>query len=492
MKTQKRICSLIGALVLSARAVSPSLAQMTVQIVNLNPAYGYSNIYVSFVGTPTISGAIGGGGITLGSNYTATAINGGCIITNFTAGAKIAIALGQPLTSGNAGNLFAWNFNNPSLADYYTRWDKVELSYVTNNNFNTANLTADDFASIPLKVDNGVNKLDWHFQGTMQGLLGSLAALCGTNALAVAVTNGQILRVISPHTSYNAPWPTLQAYAGYAQTNGMKVNVAGSYLGSGQNTNQFSFQTYNLMAFFTNGGSLMMTGSCSVVGSTTIEIAPSDLSLGLYSAAPNYTVNGVLTNNSNCVYDAAVRDILAAFNLGLPCTTRIDPRTSVAFTNEATQVWYNYPANGVVSTSLDPTNVFGALWGSGTNFYNQFANILSTNTDAYGFPFSDTLFKPLLPLTGNPTLTITILPDTGSTPPPATGMYFSHVAVTGGVATLTLTNLTVGSSNSIDRTSNLSDANSWQNVTNFIATGYVTNYSEAVRATNTFFRARHP
>jgi hypothetical protein len=487
MQSLSHAFGLVGLILGPGAALFPATAQMTIQVVNQNRAYADTNVFISFGGAPTITGMIDGQAILLGTNYSIAQINKGCSVTSFSDGAKIFVSLGRLLTSGNSANRFARNFANPSLADYYTRWDKVELSYKTTDPGSVANLSADDFASIPMKLSNGSESVAWHYHDSMQAVLASLAGFSGNSTQSVVSTNSQIIRVISPHTSYSAPWPSMQPYIDYVKTNSIRTMVVGTYNGRADlNTNAWASQTYNLTAVINDSGDLVLTGSCSVAGSTTITIAATDVPEALYSANPFYTANGVYTNNSNSVFDAAVRDILAGFNLGLVGTSKVDPRTNVAFSNETTQVWYNYPGNGSVTSSLVYTDVFGALWRPGTTFFNQYANILSTNTDAYSFPFNDTLAKPLLPLINNPTLTITILPDSAS----SAGPLFSSIAISNGLATLTLVNLTVGSSNSIDRTSHLRDPNGGQNVTNFIAASTTTNYSEATRSTNTFFRAR--
>ncbi|MEI9962663.1 MAG: hypothetical protein WDM76_16565 [Limisphaerales bacterium] len=106
-------------------------AQLILQVVNHNPAYSDTNVYFRFGGSSAITGTINGQPIKLGTNYSIAEIGSGVQITSFTAGAKIFIALGAPFVSGTPGNLFNPNFANSSLPDYYTRWDKVELSYIT-------------------------------------------------------------------------------------------------------------------------------------------------------------------------------------------------------------------------------------------------------------------------------------------------------------------------------------------------------------------------
>src|SRR5262249_10578312 len=152
----------------------------------------------------------------------------GVVIRKFTGGAKVFISLGAPLISGSTGNLFNPNFANSSLPDYYTRWNKVELSYQMTDPGSVANLTADDFVSIPMRLTAGNASIGWHFQGSVSQLLSNLAALTGNSSLAVVTSNSQIIRVISPHTSFNAPWPSYEPYIDYVRSHAIGTHVAGT------------------------------------------------------------------------------------------------------------------------------------------------------------------------------------------------------------------------------------------------------------------------
>jgi len=468
----------------------PALAQMTLQITNHNSAYNASNVYFRFGGADSISGTIDGQPIQLGTSYSISQIGSGIQITRFTGGAKIFIALGASFSSGDAGNNYNPNFANASLGDYYTRWDKVELSYVTTDPSSVANLTADDFASIPMRLTAGGASVGWHLTNSMNALLAQLAALSGNDPQAIAITNSQIVRVMSPHTAFYANWPSLQPYIDYVRSNAIVTHVVGAYDGRAPFTlPEWQQQSYDLTAFVDSATNLVLTGTCGIVGATTITISSQELLEAIYSASPNYVVNGVYANNSNSVFDAIVRDALAGFNLGLVGTSRIDPRTGSPFTNESTQVWYNYPQNGTVTESLRYTNVFAALWGADKKFYNQYAAILSDITDAYGFPYNDTLAKPLLPLVNNPTLTLEILPDE---PPPGGEVLpiISNIAATNGAVALTITRLDPGISYSVERSTDLRSAGAWETVMNFVASGSDTNYIETLVSSNAFFRVR--
>ena len=209
----------------------PALAQMTLQITNHNSAYNDSNVYFRFGGADSISGTIDGQPIQLGTSYSISEIGSGIQITRFTGGAKIFIALGASFSSGDAGNNYNPNFANASLGDFYTRWDKVELSYVTTDPSSVANLTADDFASIPMKLTAGGVSVGWHLTDSMNALLAQLAALSGNDPRATVITNSQLVRVISPHTAFYANWPSMQPYIDYVRSNAIVMHVVGTYDG---------------------------------------------------------------------------------------------------------------------------------------------------------------------------------------------------------------------------------------------------------------------
>ncbi len=92
----------------------------------------------------------------------------GVNITTYASG-RIYLSIGAGLTSPNAGNGYAPNFNNPDLADFSTRWDKIELTIQpgANGTSGGVNLTSQDFFGLPLDVtttggSQAPAHLTWH------------------------------------------------------------------------------------------------------------------------------------------------------------------------------------------------------------------------------------------------------------------------------------------------------------------------------------------
>ncbi len=483
MPPMKRSFPLLVALcvVLASAGIAP--AQLHLRVVNHNRSYCDTNVFFRFGGSPpSYEGTINGQPILKGTNYTIADIGSGIAITSCTPSAKIFVSLGRPFGSGDAGNNFNPNFANPSLPDFSNRWDKIELSYLTTDPNSCANLTADDFAGVPMRISTTNGAMAWHFHDTMNSLLGRLAALTSNSPIAVVTSQVGFVRVINPHTAANAPWPSLAPYLHHVREHSITTRVEGLYNGIG-GTGPWQAQRYYFHGYIDAQTNLVLVGSGTVVGAKTLMIHNTNLEQYVWDANPWYYVNGSRTNNSNCVYDCVMRDILAGLNLGLVGTTRIDPRTAVPFTNETTEFWYNY--NGVAGSSLHYTNVFGALWDPGTHYYNQYAAILATNTDAYSFPFNDTLAKPLLPLGWSPcTMTLEILPDD-------LGAYISGMSISNGLVTLTVASFFPNNSNDLDRTSAPGLTSGWQNVASFVAATTASNHTEALTGTATVFRVRY-
>ncbi len=91
---------------------------------------------------------------------------------------------------------------------------------------------------------------------------------------------------------------------------------------------------------------------------------------------PPYQLDGSPGHFDNTVYDAVIRDVLAGFNLGFVASATTDPSTGTAFGDEASGLWLKSPK---AFDFLQP----------GQPFYNQYARVIATNSNAYGFPYSD-------------------------------------------------------------------------------------------------------
>ncbi len=352
---------------------------------------------------------------------------------------KLLFSLGGTLTTSQNTN-----FNNPSVADYGTRWDKVEMTYSAAGNSGSANLTATDFFGFELTLQtyNGSGVLqatrDWSPNLSTAQVLANLATTYstyfGASVTSAAVATGpsglavpgygNVLRVIAPSTlpasdintivQNPTGWPT--AYVSYVMNNHITTEVKGTFDGNAQ----YPATTYDFFASIpttpgngANPGDLLMIGT-GIDAGQTIDVPGSLLATYIISCNPNpYILNGqTITGNPNNQFGAALRDILGGFNFGFVGSNEPNPANNgTAFGASPTNLWY--PASNAALT-------FAAAQPNNPNFYNQYAAAVAAMGDAYGFPYSDLLpgsTNPLAPLQNIGTTVITIMPDTNSNPP---------------------------------------------------------------------------
>jgi subtilisin-like proprotein convertase family protein len=406
----------------SASLWSPPIAsaQTPLELKIINNALNFPNsqVYLMFGGvtsgfdaTATVDGAPNTA-LVLGTPYVLSQISD-IKLTNFRGG-RIFISLGSALKSASAGTAWNPNFNNPSLPDYNTRWDKIEITYATGLPSGGANLSATDFFSIPLQIntykaanpDTPATTLTW--TAPTATVFSSVATLSGGDSTAVLTGSngvptqkyGQVLRVVSPAT---VPNPAVySSFEPFVRAGGISTPIHGSFNPT---------QSFSLNAVVDPSGNLVMTGTVTgvPVAQTTIIIASRDLPNGIYTANPPYTVNGALHHIAdNDVYAVAVRDVLAGFNLGFIASVQLNPNTRTSFGAGPSDKWYQPP----VSEKL----AFAGAQPANPNFFNQYAGYLASVSDAYAFPFTDLIQSPFASL--NPsvisTMAIVILPDTVS------------------------------------------------------------------------------
>jgi len=397
---------------------------LLVNFINENPNYVPANIYVAFGGLANdalFSANIkGGANLKLGTSYSLVDLKPGTLLTKFIGG-RLCISLGKPFRSMSPTNANNPNFNNPSLPDFNLRWDKAEMTYDVNNPFSTMNLSATDFFSVRLRVQTYhagklVSTLTWqkpiakafHDTGVLSGF--SRDAVCTDNQTGVpteGLTPGSIVnvvRVIAPSTiraDVVNPYPSFQPYIDHVQGGGIKTKIEGKFLGDPPSTYQFT-------AVVDSAGALVMTGTVttnSTPQSHVIIISSSNLDRGIYTADPECNIDGVNKHPLNTVFGAAVRDALSGFSYGFIGSKEQNPNApGLTFGDSASYQWYTPP--------LPITYAFA---GAQPNhpFYNQYAAVLVPLTDAYGFPYSDLVQKPLADL--NPkeidSIDITVLAD---------------------------------------------------------------------------------
>jgi predicted small integral membrane protein len=217
----KIVCRLLAMFLFGVPSIVCAQAPLNLRIINNNPNYQTSQIYLMFWGvtsgldaTATVNGTPNTT-LTLGTLYVLSQISD-IRLTSFRGG-RIFISLGSLLTSASVGTAWNPNFNNPSLPDYNTRWDKVEITFAIDLPSSGVNLSAQDFFGIPLQIntytatnpDTPVTTLTW--TAPTATVFSNVAALSGGNSTAVLTGSngvqtqdyGQVLRVVSPATVPN-------------------------------------------------------------------------------------------------------------------------------------------------------------------------------------------------------------------------------------------------------------------------------------------------
>lgn len=287
---------------------------------------------------------------------------------------------------------------NSGDADYYTRFDKVELSYDSGSG-GKSNLTAVDFYAIPFAMesyleDTGTNKEVCVGQFTLkQDSTGSdvqssilSAVSSGKTADAEIKSGNDIVRVLSPVKAPGA-YASLDSYVDSVVSNFNSFSIKGTFYGAGGGTYDF--------AAVVDSTNITLTQS----GMDTIVVPISTLKSSATNGSAIYTCNGpftvggkTATVSDNTIYSAVYRDLVAGFNLG-----------------------YMNGKDGTDSNTWWNQSPFSAA-GSGYNHYASETN--DSYPGAYGFPFSDRQKNVLLDLGGDVNkLKVEVLADDASPTP---------------------------------------------------------------------------
>jgi Beta-1,3-glucanase len=247
-KALRTIRFVLAMLLLGAPAIASAQNPLNLNIINKNPNFQNSQIYLMFGGitsgldaTATVNGAPNTA-LVLGTSYVLSQITD-IKLTNFRGG-KIFISLGSAFKSASAGTAWNPNFNNPSLPDYNTRWDKIEITYASGLSSSGANLSATDFFGIPLQINNykaanpdaPVTTLTW--TAPTATVFSSVAALSGGDSTAVLAGSngiqtpeyGQVLRVVSPATVPNpGVYSSFEPYIAFVRAGNINTPIQGSF-----------------------------------------------------------------------------------------------------------------------------------------------------------------------------------------------------------------------------------------------------------------------
>ncbi len=381
---------------------------LNVVINNQNAAYPASQVYFSFRDAP-LTGTINGQTLVRDQCYSVADIGSGITLQSFSGG-RIYFSLGAPLTgTGDPEPI------NSSVANWGTRFDKMELTYSQGNHSGVANLTAIDYFAVPLALRTyagaaaaGSPLATLTYQPPGYTVASYLAALSGNDPKVLLTdSQGRFLRVLGPTLAHAGAYPSFAPYIAAVRASGQSTRITGLYSHLPSST-ATTTQRYDFTAAFDAQGNLQLAGGgtsyaggATVGAGHTIVIAAADLAAGVYSANPPYTVDGAAANiGNNDVYSAVVRDILTGYALGFVDSATVDARTGIAFKDEPSENWWFSP------------RAFGYLQSNPT-YFDQYAAYLQTISGAYGHPFSDrwqTVQVSLDPSTVG-TLEIDVLPD---------------------------------------------------------------------------------
>ncbi len=185
-----------------------------------------------------------------------------------------------------------------------------------------------------------------------------------------------------------------------------RTNPSEPYSGSGDpsegmNHCRYNTQTYKFTARFkcsasTRNNTLVLEGGGACIGDSdyVIEIPGDEVLHGIYTGIPPFTVNGQSppdpSGNSNSnkpfdtndVYNAAVRDLMAGFSFGF-----VD---NMAGLGSNSKKWYNPP--GIEGAMLAESAFADVNYSDPENnvyFFNAYQWRLFLDSDAYAYPYSD-------------------------------------------------------------------------------------------------------
>jgi hypothetical protein len=415
VKHSRRVSPRIKVLRLECLEARLALSGLNLTFKVENPNYNTSNVYVTFIDGGLQATYDGGQAVQLNHSYSLDELKGPINLTNYNAG-RVFISLGAGVAGDKPPEMV-----NPSIPSYNVRHDKFEITYNTTNANSVSNLTAVDFFGIPLELNtytsgssSPVDSLTYRISADT--LTSELAALAGDSNQVLLTNNGQFLRVLAPHTTTATGiqyYRSLQPYIDYVktwQTEGQPAHshttIEGRYEQNGSTARTESQDYYFLTTVESDGGLKLVGGGEKVGGGLwsgsnhTIQIAASGLAQGIYLGNVAWTVDGAAGSfNDNDVYAAAVRDILAGFNLGFVASATVDPNTGMAFGSESSKHWWS---STQAFEYLQPNNIF----------YNQYAQTVTGTSDAYSWAFSDRWSHVQAHLYGMQTLEVVVLPDT--------------------------------------------------------------------------------
>jgi hypothetical protein len=143
---------------------------MTIKFQNLRPDASSVPAYITFGGAGALdaTNAADRAPLTKGVSYELSYLSGGVEIRRFDSG-KVFVSLGKKMQSVTEQTGYSGNFDNPTLDDFRTRWDKIEFTFspAGSGSVGGPNLSSADFFGIPLDISitggtRAPTHLTWH------------------------------------------------------------------------------------------------------------------------------------------------------------------------------------------------------------------------------------------------------------------------------------------------------------------------------------------
>lgn len=365
-------------------------ALLNVKFLNENLDYTTNNIYVLFTeqaGPPDpFHATCDGQPLSLTTSYSFAQLGNGVSLSTLWGGV-VYVSLGKAMTDNRTD---APSFLNFTDADYSTRWDRFEITF-HGSPYDVADLTGINAFAVPIAIKTYGDGGTTHRQTlgyTVDGdtMISLLTATATNDSAVLKDGSGDFLRLVGP-TTYDAPtigpYPPFDDYVDSVIASGEDILIQDQF--SGINISPAtSNQIYTFTNTFDASSNLVMNGSGTIVGGGhTIIVSNSILAYHIYANNPPFTVDGIgWTFDSNDVYCAALRDVLAGFAIGFVGSTVTNPNTGQPFKDEYCEHWYA-ATQPLAFSDVQPVNPY----------YNAYAEVFWKYSDSYGFPFSDRLHK---------------------------------------------------------------------------------------------------
>jgi hypothetical protein len=321
---------------------------------------------------------------------------------------------------GDASAILESTSGFPADSTFLVRYDFIEITY-KQNHYDVANLSSVDQFGLTLSMatfKSNIKNDSVGYKVSANNLISQLQNIRSNPQGGAPVfnndTNGRFIRVMSP---LNAPG----AYFNMANYVKLWVN---SWISGAKDTIKIFGNYVGATAIFPNNVSVKYSAKHFFYNATistdhnSVVLAP-DPSVACKPAFLQGNITASITSLDSMIYPCDgnfyVSPAVSQLN-GLP--DRIgynDPWGTVMrnFLVGFNTGYYENAANGLnqnYSWNWNPDSAFKFNYG-GDPYYNQYASIIQSTSNSYGFPFTDFIAMPLLPIFGCDTLQVSLWSD---------------------------------------------------------------------------------